>query len=160
MYSRRGERLLESGRQLTVKENGNFAGSRSIEYSTIERAGFGDSRAPHKPRKPPKPSQDENAHAWLGVMAQNITSKYKKVFGLSSRKGALIKEVTGGGPADRAGIRPGDVIITFDGKKVNDQYGLGKIIVSTPPWKNVTVRHISNQSIKNVRVKLGRTDMK
>jgi len=66
------------------------------------------------------PQLEENGHVtrgWLGVGIQKITPELAKSFGLKDEKGALVSQVVKGGPADKAGIETGDVIVEFDGKK-------------------------------------------
>ena len=58
---------------------------------------------------------------WLGVTIQEVTPELAKSFGLKENKGALVAQVIPGGPAEKAGIEQGDVIVEFDGK---DGFGL------------------------------------
>jgi serine protease DegQ len=53
---------------------------------------------------------------WVGIEVQDITPEIAESFGLKNTDGALIAGVLRGGPADRAGIRPGDVLVAVDGK--------------------------------------------
>jgi serine protease Do len=55
---------------------------------------------------------------YLGVVIQNLTEDLVKSFDLEDTNGVLIAEVTEGSPADKAGMRRGDVVVEFDGKKV------------------------------------------
>ena len=56
--------------------------------------------------------------SWLGLYPQSVTATLKHAFGLSDTRGALVADVVAGGPAERAGILPGDVITVFDGKPI------------------------------------------
>ncbi len=51
---------------------------------------------------------------WLGLAGQDMTQELAKSFNLKETKGVLISGVLGGGPADKAGIKPGDIIIKVD----------------------------------------------
>lgn len=77
---------------------------------------------------------------WLGVGIQRVTSQLAKSFGLKEAKGALVSQVFKDTPADRAGIKQGDVILEFDGKKIENFGDLPRTVASTPPGKTVTVK--------------------
>jgi len=75
----------------------------------------------------------------LGVAIQDVTPELAKSLGLKESKGALVSQVVPGGPADKAGIEQGDVIVNFDGRTVGDSKDLPRIVASTPVGKTVTV---------------------
>ena len=76
---------------------------------------------------------------WLGVMIQKITPDLKTKLNLKDANGALVADVTPGGPAEKAGIKRGDVIVSFDGKKINEMKDLPYIVASTPIGATVPV---------------------
>ncbi len=76
---------------------------------------------------------------WLGVIIQSVTNEIAESLGLDKPRGALIASVHDGGPAQKAGMQPGDVILTFDGKKVADMRQLPLIVAETPIDKVVKV---------------------
>ena len=76
----------------------------------------------------------------LGVTIQDVTPELAKSLGLKESKGALISQVVPGGPADKAGLEQGDVIVKFDGQKINDSKDLPRIVAATPVGKTVTVK--------------------
>ena len=92
---------------------------------------------------------------WLGVMIQKITSELKDKLHLKDEKGALVADVTAGGPADKAGIKRGDVIVSFDGKDINEMNDLPYLVASTPVGKTVTVDVIREGEHKRLEVKIG-----
>ena len=59
---------------------------------------------------------------WIGVEVQEITPELAESFGLASREGTLVAGVMRGGPADKAGIRPGDVLVAVEGKAIHDNH--------------------------------------
>jgi serine protease Do len=76
---------------------------------------------------------------WLGVSFQVVTKEMAESLGLKSANGALVASVTAGGPADKGGIKDGDVIIQFDGKDITDTQRLPSIVANTPIGKTVKV---------------------
>jgi len=77
---------------------------------------------------------------WLGVYIQPLSPEAAENLGLSGRHGALVSDVTSGGPAEKAGIRSGDVIVGFNGKEIKDEHELPQAVASTKPGKTVNVR--------------------
>ena len=76
---------------------------------------------------------------WLGVMIQKITPDLAESFSLKDNKGALVGDVIPEGPAAKAGIKRGDVIVEFNGYKVKNMKQLPKIVAQTTPDTDVNV---------------------
>ena len=91
---------------------------------------------------------------WLGVMIQKITPELKQKLDLKDERGALVADVTSGGPAEKAGIQRGDVIIAFDGKEIKEMSELPYVVASTPVGKSVTVEVIRKGKKKSFEVKI------
>ena len=81
----------------------------------------------------------ETRRGWLGVRIQMVTDEIADSFGLKDTSGALVAEVSQNGPAKKAGIKPGDVILTFNGKKVEAMRRLPRIVAETPIGIDVSV---------------------
>jgi len=79
---------------------------------------------------------------WIGVAIQNLTPELAKQFNLSEDKGVLIGDVVEDGPADKAGLQRGDVIIEFDGKKIEDPNQLRNKVAVTEPGQEIEVKII------------------
>ena len=92
---------------------------------------------------------------WLGVMVQKITPELKDKLNLKDEKGALVADVTKGGPAEKAGIERGDVIIAFDGKEINEMRDLPFVVAATQVDKKVDVEVIRKGKKKRLEVKIG-----
>ena len=92
---------------------------------------------------------------WLGVVIQTVTPEIKEKFGLKTTEGALVGEVTNDSPAETAGLKRGDVIITFDGKKVETMNSLPPIVAETPIGKDAEIMVIREGKEKTLRVKIG-----
>ena len=92
---------------------------------------------------------------WLGVMIQNVTEDLAKSFGLSNDKGALVSDVTSGSPADKAGLKRGDVIVSFNGQDIDTSNQLPAIVARTPVGNRVDMNVIRDGKEKTLTVKVG-----
>jgi len=77
---------------------------------------------------------------WIGVEAQAISPGVAESFKLGSTRGALIAGVLRGGPADKGGVKPGDVLIEVQGKPVADPAGMLNLIAALPPGQPAKLR--------------------
>jgi serine protease Do len=77
---------------------------------------------------------------YLGTAIQKLTPEIADALGLSQTQGALVTETTDGGPANHAGMKPGDVIVEFDGKEIKDTTDLPLQVARTAPGKTVRVK--------------------
>jgi serine protease Do len=93
---------------------------------------------------------------WLGVSIQPVTPELAQSFNLKQTEGALVGDVTADGPAQKAGIKRGVVIVSFDGKKVNDATTLPMLVASTPVGKTVPVQVIRDGEMTTVNVETGK----
>ncbi len=93
---------------------------------------------------------------WLGVTVQNLTQALAKSFGLKITKGALVSDIIKDSPAQRAGLKRGDVIIEFNGKRVNSAHDLSRMVAQTTPGTNVTIGIIREGKQIEIQVKIGK----
>jgi serine protease Do len=91
----------------------------------------------------------------IGVVIQEVTRELADSFGLSKPSGALISNVEKGGPADKAGIQPSDVILRFDGKVVNSSADLPRIVAGTRPGSKVEVQLWRKGATRDVTLTVG-----
>ncbi len=89
---------------------------------------------------------------WLGVYIQPLTPEAAENLGISGRRGALVSDVTSGGPAEAAGIRSGDVIVAFNGKEIRTEHDLPQTVAATKPGKSVEVRLLREGKEKTIPV--------
>ena len=100
----------------------------------------------------------ETKRGWLGVRIQEVTKEIADVEKLEKAGGALIASVSENSPADKAGIQAGDIILEFDGKKVDTMRTLPKLVAQTKVGKKVTVKIWRNQKLILKKVLLGRLE--
>lgn len=91
---------------------------------------------------------------WIGVMVQEITPEIAESINLDESKGALVADVTPGGPAEKAGIKRGDVITEFNGTKIDEMSDLPKTVANNKPGTNSKIKLIRNGSTKTLNLKL------
>lgn len=92
---------------------------------------------------------------WLGVSIQDLTPDLAKSLGIRETAGALVSNVETGSPADKAGLKRGDLITGINTKKVDDSTGLRNMIASTAPGTKIDVRIIRDGKEQTVTVALG-----
>jgi serine protease Do len=92
---------------------------------------------------------------WLGVAIQPVTPELAKSFGLGEPKGALVASVADGSPADKAGIKPGDVIVKYDGKAVETPRVLPTLVANTGVGKSVEMTVIRDGATRPMTVQVG-----
>jgi len=92
---------------------------------------------------------------WLGVMIQDITPELAKSFGLSTTEGVLVSDVTKDSPAEKTGLKRGDVITRFNGKEVKDSHMLSRTVAATRPKTNVSIDIIRDGKEKSLQVQIG-----
>ncbi len=92
--------------------------------------------------------------SWLGVYIQPVEDKVARALGLANRDGALVTEIVDDSPADKAGIKTGDIITEFDGKKIVDTSHLKNVVSSTPPGKHSKIKIIRDGDWKTINITL------
>ena len=100
----------------------------------------------------------ETKRGWLGVRIQLVTKEIAEVEKLEKPEGALIASVAEKSPADKGGIKAGDIILEFDGKKVDTMRTLPKLVAQTKVGKKVVVKIWRNQKLISKKVTLGRLE--
>ncbi len=91
----------------------------------------------------------------IGIMIQEVTKELAESFGLSNQTGALVVTVEKGGAADKAGIKPRDIVLKFDGKDVATSADLPRIVGNTKPGSKVSMQVWRDGSNKSVDIEVG-----
>ena len=100
----------------------------------------------------------ETKRGWLGVRIQEVTKEIAEVEKLKKPEGALVASVGKNSPADKAGIKAGDIILEFDGKKINTMKKLPNVVASTEVGKSVELKVWRNKKLISKRLILGRLE--
>jgi len=93
---------------------------------------------------------------WPGVSVQPVTPDLARSFGVDKEQGAPVGDVVAQGPADKAGIKRGDVIVGYDGKKIEESSSLPSLVASTPVGKTVPVEIMRDGKMKTVSVAISK----
>ncbi|TFG76750.1 MAG: PDZ domain-containing protein, partial [Thermodesulfobacteriales bacterium] len=99
-------------------------------------------------------SDGKVVRGWLGVYVQKVTPEIASSFGLKENEGALVSDLAPDGPAEKAGIKRGDVVVEFNGKKVKDVSDLTNLAAETAPGSDVDVKIVEDGKTKTIKVKL------
>ena len=93
---------------------------------------------------------------WIGVGVQDITAELAQSFKLSAARGVLITQVERGSPADKAGMKPGDILLAVDDRPVADTTTMLNLIASLQPGQQAAIRLARNQAETDLTVTIGR----
>ncbi len=93
---------------------------------------------------------------WLGIGIQALSGELAKSFGLDKAAGALVGQVDEEGPASRAGLKPGDVILAFNGQQLAQHSELPPLVGETAPGTTVTLKVWRDKAMRNIPVTVAR----
>ena len=91
---------------------------------------------------------------YLGILMRDLNADLAEEFNLPNPNGVLVNDVMPDGPADRAGIKSGDVIVAFNGKEVDDSHSLQLAVSECAPGSTASVKLIRNGAEKTLTLKL------
>jgi len=98
----------------------------------------------------PQLKKGKVVYGYLGVYIQDLTPELARSFGLKDTDGVLIADVISDSPAEKGGLQKGDVVLEYDGKKVEDRYQLTKMVGNTPIGKKVKITALRNKGQKTL----------
>ena len=93
---------------------------------------------------------------WIGVEVQDLSAELTESFKLSNIHGTLIAGVLRGGPADRAGIKPGDILVAVESREVLDSTSMLNLVAALEPGKQATLKILRNRNEMSVKVSVGK----
>ncbi len=97
----------------------------------------------------------EVTRGWLGVSIQDVDKNLAESFGLDKPTGALVAQVSPGGPAEEGGLEPGDIILRFDGADIRTSGDLPHVVGLVAPGTRVKVDIMRDRKSRTLRVKVG-----
>jgi serine protease Do len=100
----------------------------------------------------------ETKRGWLGVRIQQVTKEIAEVEKLKNTKGALVASVGERSPAEKAGLKAGDIILKFDGKNIDTMRVLPKLVSNTEVGKTVKLEIWRNKKLITKKLTLGRLE--
>ena len=100
----------------------------------------------------------ETKRGWLGVRIQDVTKEIAEVEQLNEARGALVASVAENSPSDKAGVKAGDIILEFDGQKIQEMKELPAIVAKTEVGKKVDVKIWRNKREMIKKITLGRLE--
>jgi len=100
----------------------------------------------------------ETKRGWLGVRIQQVTKEIAEVEKLKTTEGALVASVGEKSPAEKAGLKAGDIILKFDGKKIDTMRALPKLVSNTEVGKTVKLEIWRNKKLVTKKLTLGRLE--
>jgi serine protease Do len=100
----------------------------------------------------------ETRRGWIGVRIQQIDDQIAETLGIGKARGALIAGVNDGGPAEKAGMKSGDVIVKFDGQEIREMRDLPRAVAATAVNKAVDVVVLRDGKEQTLRITLGRLE--
>ena len=100
----------------------------------------------------------ETKRGWLGVRIQDVTKEIAEVENLDEPRGALVASVAENSPSQKAGVKSGDIILEFDGKKIKEMKELPVIVAKTEVGKKVKVKIWRNKKEIEKTIVLGRLE--
>ncbi len=95
------------------------------------------------------------SRGYMGALLGSLTPELAPQFGLKNDKGALVSQVTPGGPAEKAGLKMGDVVTAIDGKPVNNADDLTMAVISRSPGSTVNLDIVRNSKPMQISITLG-----
>ncbi|PCE29514.1 S1C family serine protease [Burkholderia ubonensis] len=93
---------------------------------------------------------------WIGVEPQDVTPEIAESFGLQQKSGAIVAGVLQGGPADKAGIKPGDILVTVNGEEITDTTKLLNVVAQIKPGATTKVHVVRKGKEFDVNVVIGK----
>ena len=108
----------------------------------------------------PKRYHKQYERAWLGVSTKNLTPQLCDYFGVEEETGVLVSQVVKDSPAEKSGLKAGDVIVNVDDEIIRSKNDLVNIIQDFDPGDEITIDFIRNRREETINVELGKSKSK
>lgn len=92
---------------------------------------------------------------WLGISIQSMTPELAKQFNIKSEKGVLVSDVNENGPAEKAGLKRGDIIVEYDGKNTDEPNQFRNMVANTAPGEEHSLKVLRNDELLVLKVTIG-----
>ncbi|MFZ6862977.1 Do family serine endopeptidase [Undibacterium sp. Ji67W] len=142
-----------------VDINGNLLGINTAIYSQTGGSvgiGFATPTSTVKSVMESIISQGQVVRGWIGVEPQEITPELAESFGIKQKSGAIIAGVVRGGPADKAGMKPGDILVSIDGKPVKGTLEMFNLVAQLTPGNKAQITVLRNNQEPTLQVLIGK----
>jgi serine protease Do len=136
--------------------DGNVIGINTAIVSGGQGIGFAIPINMAKSVLPQLEEKGKVTRGWLGVSIQPVTPELGRSFGVEGENGALVAEVLKESPAEKAGLKSGDIILAYDGKKIHEMNALPRLVAATPVGKKVKLSILRNGKQDEVEVTIER----
>jgi serine protease Do len=136
--------------------NGKIMGINTAIIAQGQGIGFAIPINTAKPLIPQLVEKGEVSRGYLGVHIQSMTPGLSRALKIEEQKGALVSEVAPNGPADKAGIERGDLIVSYDNMTVKDSHDLSRMVAATEQGKKVKVTVLRDGDKKDIHLKIGK----
>lgn len=93
---------------------------------------------------------------WVGVEPQDITPELADSFGLTKKNGIIIAGVLRGGPAEQAGMKPGDILVSIDNRPATDTTAMVNLIAQIPPGQKITLHILRKSQPMTIEITVGK----
>ena len=93
---------------------------------------------------------------WIGVGVQDVTKELAESFKLAATRGVLITQVVRGGPAEKAGVKLGDILIAVNDKPISDSVTMLNLVAALQPGENARLTLLREQASSELTVTVGR----
>lgn len=107
----------------------------------------------------PQLREGKVSHGRIGVQITDVRSEAAEAFGLENRDGAVVTTVEPGGPADDAGLEPGDVIVDYNGQLIKSTNELVQMVLRTKPGTIVPLTIVRDKARQTVNITIGELDL-
>ena len=107
----------------------------------------------------PQLREGKVSHGRIGVQITDVRSEAAQAFGLENRNGAVVTTVEPGGPADDAGLEPGDVIVDYNGQLIKSTNELVQMVLRTNPGTIVPLTIVRNKARQTINITVGELDL-